>query len=50
MRLNNSITQEQYNKKYNDITKQIEVTDRKLTRYNEVSGRTKSGYNPKVYA
>ncbi len=42
MRLNNSITQEQYNKKYNDITKQIEATDRKLTRYNEV---TKQGLN-----
>ena len=42
MRLNNSITQEQYNKKYNDITKQIETTDRKLTRYNEI---TKQGLN-----
>ena len=42
MRLNNSITQEQYNKKYNDITKQIETTDRKLTHYNEV---TKQGLN-----
>lgn len=42
MRLNNSITQEQYNKKYNDITKQIETTDTKLTRYNEI---TKQGLN-----
>ena len=42
MRLNNSITQEQYNKKYNDITKLIETTDRKLTRYNEI---TKQGLN-----
>ena len=37
MRLNNSITQEQYNKKYSDIIKLIETTDRKLTRYNEIT-------------
>lgn len=42
MRLNNSITQEQYNKKYNEITKLIEATDKKLTHYNEI---TKQGLN-----
>lgn len=40
--IRHSITQEQYNRIYNEITQQIENIDKKLSRYNEV---TKQGLN-----
>ena len=42
LKLNNSITLEQYNKKYIDINKRIENISNKLIHYNEI---TKQGLN-----